>query len=71
VALIKPQFEVGKGKVGKGGVVRDPALHLEVLSRLLRWGIDRGLSLGGLTPSPLLGDKGNREFLVLWRTPCE
>ena len=49
VALIKPQFEVGKGKVGKGGVVKEPALHLEVLSRILRWGIDQGLRLGGLT----------------------
>ena len=69
VALVKPQFEVGKGKVGKGGVVRDPALHLEVLSRMVNWGVAHNLRLRGITPSPLLGDKGNREFLICWRTP--
>lgn len=69
VALVKPQFEVGKGKLGKGGVVKQTALHLEVLSRILAWARDHGFRLGGLTTSPIFGDKGNREFLALWRTP--
>jgi 23S rRNA (cytidine1920-2'-O)/16S rRNA (cytidine1409-2'-O)-methyltransferase len=64
IALIKPQFEVKKGQVGKGGVVRDPRLHQEVIDGLgtffeqLRWTVE------GYIPSPLLGPKGNREFLV-------
>ncbi|MSQ26747.1 MAG: TlyA family RNA methyltransferase [Dehalococcoidia bacterium] len=64
VALVKPQFEVGRGKVGKGGVVRDAALHAEVLSRIVNWSVDHQLRILGLTPSPLLGDAGNREFLL-------
>lgn len=71
IALVKPQFEAGKGKVGKGGVVRDPEVHCTVLSGIINWGIRAGLRLGGLTPSPIVGDKGNREFLILWRTPHE
>ncbi|MSQ10016.1 MAG: TlyA family RNA methyltransferase [Dehalococcoidia bacterium] len=71
VALVKPQFEAGKGKVGKGGVVRDPEVHCTVLSGIVNWGIRQGLRLAGLTPSPIVGDKGNREFLILWRTPHE
>lgn len=67
IALVKPQFEAGKGRVGRGGVVRDPAVHRDVLSAIINWGIDQGLRLGGLIPSPILGDKGNREFLLLWR----
>lgn len=65
IALIKPQFEVGKGKVGKGGVVRDPALHEEVCARIRDWlnGLP-GWTVTGLTESPVLGPKGNREFLV-------
>ena len=64
IALIKPQFEVGKGQVGKGGVVRDPKLHHQVIDRLsaffktLDWTVQRHV------PSPLLGPKGNREFLI-------
>ncbi|MBI2885791.1 MAG: TlyA family RNA methyltransferase [Chloroflexi bacterium] len=68
VTLVKPQFEVGKGKVGRGGVVRDTRLHAEVLSRCINWAIAHGLRLGGLTPSPILGDAGNREFFLLLRT---
>lgn len=65
IALIKPQFEVGKGKVGKGGVVRDPALHDEVCERIRNWlnGLP-GWTVTGLTESPVLGPKGNREFLI-------
>ena len=68
VALIKPQFEVGKGRVGKGGVVRDPALHDEVCAQVEAWlaGLP-GWSVLGITPSPVLGPAGNREFLIAGR----
>jgi len=65
VALIKPQFEVGKGRVGKGGVVRDPALRREVCDRLVAWlNAQPGWRVEGLTESPILGADGNQEFLV-------
>lgn len=71
VALIKPQFEVGKGKVGKGGVVRDPALHGEVCARITAWlAAQPGWRVEGLTESPIQGPEGNIEFLVhARRTP--
>jgi len=68
VALIKPQFEAGRGLVGKGGVVRDPATHRLVLERALAYADAAGWRLGGLVSSPILGRAGNREFLVLWGT---
>lgn len=64
VALIKPQFEVGKGRVGKGGVVRDPALHAEVCERIRGWLEAQGWTVLGLTESPILGPEGNKEFLI-------
>lgn len=64
IALIKPQFEVGRGKVGKGGVVRDPALHDEVITELTRFFDKTGLTHRSLVPSPILGPKGNREFVI-------
>ena len=64
IALIKPQFEVGKGKVGKGGVVRDPSLHEEVIQGLNRFFEGLGWTIAGQMASPLLGPKGNKEFLV-------
>jgi 23S rRNA (cytidine1920-2'-O)/16S rRNA (cytidine1409-2'-O)-methyltransferase len=68
VALIKPQFEVGKGQVGKGGVVRDPALHDAVCARIARWlGHKQGWHVLGVTASPITGPKGNREFLIAAR----
>jgi 23S rRNA (cytidine1920-2'-O)/16S rRNA (cytidine1409-2'-O)-methyltransferase len=63
--LVKPQFEVGKGEVGKGGVVRDPARHARVLAELARCFSALGLSCSDPLPSPLLGPKGNREFFLL------
>lgn len=63
-ALIKPQFEVGKGQVGKGGVVRDPALHQAAIDKITAWLEQTGWAVRGVTPSPILGPKGNREFLV-------
>jgi 23S rRNA (cytidine1920-2'-O)/16S rRNA (cytidine1409-2'-O)-methyltransferase len=64
-ALIKPQFEVGRERVGKGGVVRDPALHAEVCATIRDWLADAiGWRVIGLTESPILGPEGNREFLI-------
>jgi 23S rRNA (cytidine1920-2'-O)/16S rRNA (cytidine1409-2'-O)-methyltransferase len=64
VALIKPQFEVGKGKVGHGGVVRRPEEHLRVIEEIEQAAQDLGLRVCGVTESPLLGPKGNREFFI-------
>lgn len=68
VALIKPQFEVGPDRVGKGGVVRDPALHAEVCARIEAWlGALPGWSVLGITESPITGPAGNHEFLIVGR----
>jgi 23S rRNA (cytidine1920-2'-O)/16S rRNA (cytidine1409-2'-O)-methyltransferase len=67
VALVKPQFEVGKGAVGKGGVVRDPEQHRQVLSELRHFAEESGYAIAGEIPSPVLGAKGNREFLLYLR----
>ncbi len=64
VALIKPQFEVGRGEVGKGGVVRDPAKHREVIEGVQTLAESLKLEVRGVTESPILGPKGNREFLI-------
>jgi 23S rRNA (cytidine1920-2'-O)/16S rRNA (cytidine1409-2'-O)-methyltransferase len=69
IALVKPQFEVGKGQVGKGGVVRDAALHDAVCARISAWLEATGWPVEGLAPSPILGPEGNREFLVHARRP--
>jgi len=67
VALIKPQFEVGPERVGKGGVVRDPALHREVCERIAAWLTGRGWDVAGIVESPIRGPEGNIEFLVYAR----
>lgn len=67
VALIKPQFEVGRGKVGKGGVVRDPDLHRQVVENVRRLADQLNCEVVGLADSPILGPKGNREFLIYLR----
>jgi 23S rRNA (cytidine1920-2'-O)/16S rRNA (cytidine1409-2'-O)-methyltransferase len=64
VALVKPQFEVGRGRVGKRGVVRDPALHRTVLERIVTSAGNIECRVVGLTVSPLRGPMGNREFLM-------
>lgn len=70
VALIKPQFEAGREAVGKGGVVRDPAVHAAVCKAVRRWLADeQGWEVLGIEPSPILGPKGNREFLIAARRP--
>ncbi len=65
VALIKPQFEVGRARVGKGGVVRESALHEEVCARIGDW-LERemGWRVSGIVESPILGPEGNKEFLI-------
>jgi 23S rRNA (cytidine1920-2'-O)/16S rRNA (cytidine1409-2'-O)-methyltransferase len=68
VALIKPQFEVGKGRVGKGGVVREPELHAEVCQRISRWlAAQPAWQVEGIVESPILGPEGNKEFLIIGR----
>ena len=64
VALIKPQFEAGRERVGKGGVVRDPAVRRDVLAATLGWARENGWRPRGLTRSPITGPKGNVEFLA-------
>ncbi len=67
VPLIKPQFEAGRRQVGRGGVVRDPAVHRQVLQRLLTWAPTLQLYTWGVIRSPLEGPAGNIEFLALLR----
>ncbi|HEX9702189.1 MAG TPA: TlyA family RNA methyltransferase [Rhodospirillales bacterium] len=65
IALVKPQFEVGPGRVGKGGIVRDPALHAEVCGRISGWlGGQAGWTVLGVAASPVTGADGNKEFLI-------
>ena len=66
VALVKPQFEAGRKQVGKGGVVRDKAVHRAVLAEILGWACEHHLGLRGLIRSPLTGPAGNVEFLAWW-----
>jgi 23S rRNA (cytidine1920-2'-O)/16S rRNA (cytidine1409-2'-O)-methyltransferase len=67
VVLLKPQFEAKRGEVGKGGIVRQPAVHARVLGRFIAWVVNHGFRLGGLVASPILGAEGNTEFLLLLR----
>lgn len=71
LALIKPQFEVGKGQVGKGGVVRDAEQHAAVVERIRTLAESLGCLILGVTESPILGPKGNREFLIHLRLKDE
>jgi 23S rRNA (cytidine1920-2'-O)/16S rRNA (cytidine1409-2'-O)-methyltransferase len=64
IALIKPQFEAGRGEVGKGGVVRDPVIHDRVCREVSEWLIQIGWDVRGLTTSPITGPQGNVEFLI-------
>lgn len=64
LCLIKPQFEAGKDKVGKNGVVRDPAAHAEVVSQIVSFSLEEGLFLKGLDYSPIKGPEGNIEYLA-------
>ena len=64
IALIKPQFEVGRGEVGKGGVVTDPQAHQRVCDEVAAWLTRVGWTVEGITPSPITGPEGNVEFLI-------
>ena len=64
VCLIKPQFEAGKEKVGKKGVVRDLNVHLEVVENVIKLALENGFSVMGLQFSPIKGPEGNIEYLI-------
>jgi 23S rRNA (cytidine1920-2'-O)/16S rRNA (cytidine1409-2'-O)-methyltransferase len=67
VTLIKPQFEVGRGEVGKGGIVRDPQKHARVVDEVNRAAAELGLQVRSVIPSPIQGAEGNVEFLALYQ----
>lgn len=69
IALVKPQFEAPKEKVGRGGVIKDPKTHASVLSKVINWAINQGLRVRGLCRSPIFGDAGNAEFFLLLQKP--
>jgi 23S rRNA (cytidine1920-2'-O)/16S rRNA (cytidine1409-2'-O)-methyltransferase len=69
LALIKPQFEVGKGKVGKGGIVRDEKLRREAVAGIVAFAESIGLDVVGTIESPVEGAAGNREYLALMKFP--
>ena len=69
VVMVKPQFEVGKGEVGKGGVVRDPAAHEKVIEDVRQTALSLALTVSCLCESPITGADGNREFLILLQLP--
>jgi 23S rRNA (cytidine1920-2'-O)/16S rRNA (cytidine1409-2'-O)-methyltransferase len=69
LALIKPQFELPKRLVGDGGVVVDPALHRQAIDKIADFAEQIGLRIKGVTDSPILGPKGNREFLIFVASP--
>ena len=71
IALIKPQFEVGKGQVGKGGVVRDPKLHDAAIEKVLTAAVSTGLTPAGVIRSPITGPAGNVEFLAWLKLAAE
>jgi 23S rRNA (cytidine1920-2'-O)/16S rRNA (cytidine1409-2'-O)-methyltransferase len=64
MALVKPQFEAGRGQVGRGGIIRDPAVHHDVLHRIAAWAVQHGLQVRNLIPSSIQGTDGNVEFFV-------
>lgn len=70
MALIKPQFEVGRGQVGKGGVVRDPALHASACADVQTWIEAQGWAVDGIVESPITGPEGNVEFLIAANRNC-
>ena len=69
IALIKPQFEAERDEIGKGGVVRDPAVHDRVCGQVREWLVSRGWDVVGVTPSPITGPEGNVEFLIAATRP--
>ena len=65
VCLIKPQFEAGREKVGKKGVVREKSTHLEVILKIMDFAFDNGLNIIGIDFSPIRGPEGNIEYLIM------
>lgn len=65
LVLVKPQFEARRQDVGRKGVVRDPFIHAQTIGKVILWAISKRLRILKLIPSPILGDKGNREFFLL------
>jgi 23S rRNA (cytidine1920-2'-O)/16S rRNA (cytidine1409-2'-O)-methyltransferase len=70
IALVKPQFEVGRGNVGKGGVVRDEEARLATIEKIRAWAAEHGFATGDAVESPITGPAGNVEYLLLLRTPA-
>ena len=70
IALIKPQFEIGRGEVGKGGIVRDPAAHERVIDAVRQTAAELGLTVNGVCDSPITGADGNREFFIHLGVPA-
>ena len=68
IVLLKPQFEAMRAEVGRGGVIKSSEIHARVLARAILWIADSAFRLRDLTPSPILGDAGNREFFLLLET---
>jgi 23S rRNA (cytidine1920-2'-O)/16S rRNA (cytidine1409-2'-O)-methyltransferase len=66
ICLVKPQFEAGRAQVGRNGIVRDEAVHAEVIRSVIAYGLENGLTERGVTQSPIKGAKGNTEFLMLF-----
>ena len=69
VALVKPQFEAQKSQVGRGGVIKDPKVHADVLGKTVNWAVGQGLRVRNMCRSPIQGDAGNREFFILLQKP--
>lgn len=69
VALVKPQFEVGRERIGKGGVVRDPEARVGAIDKVREWATAHGFGVGDCVESPITGPAGNVEFLLALRTP--
>ena len=69
IALVKPQFEARKEQVGRGGIVKDPKVHASTLGKMVVWATNEGLRVRDMCASPILGDKGNREFFLLLQKP--
>jgi 23S rRNA (cytidine1920-2'-O)/16S rRNA (cytidine1409-2'-O)-methyltransferase len=67
IVLLKPQFEAKRGEVGKGGIIKQPAVHARVLGRFIAWAVGHGFRLGGLVALPITGASGNTEFFLLLR----
>jgi 23S rRNA (cytidine1920-2'-O)/16S rRNA (cytidine1409-2'-O)-methyltransferase len=71
VCLIKPQFEAGKGRVGKKGVVREPEIHREVIKKIYDFAVSQGFGVDGIDFSPVKGPEGNIEYLIYLKNTCQ